>query len=336
MAFALWFVLCSSDGVDGYLARRHGTTTLGAFLDPLADKVLVLGAMFTLVASDVFWVVPVVIIAARELAISLYRTFVGAKGVSVPASRIAKCKTFTQQLAVGFAIVPLTALDAKWLWNGLLWISVVLALISGSQYMWRAHVGERLDELDSGLLTMRCDVVAVGTELLLGQIIDTNSAHWIGEQLAANGIDSLLQVKVGDNLGRMESRCCAPRSADADAVIVCGGLGPTHDDLTREAIAAVMGVELVHDESVADVIRDLFASRGRTMAENNLRQALVPVGAHDHPADPGDGAGLDLPGHGRRRRQGHLRRAGRAARDERHARAGACCPTCAAAAATPP
>ena len=139
IAFGLWFVLCSTDGIDGFLARRHGATTVGAFLDPLADKVLVLGAMIFLVNSDVFWVVPVVIIAARELAISLYRTFVGAKGVSVPASKIAKLKTVTQQLSVGFALAPLTSLDAKWLWNGLLWISVVLALISGGQYMWRAR-----------------------------------------------------------------------------------------------------------------------------------------------------------------------------------------------------
>jgi CDP-diacylglycerol--glycerol-3-phosphate 3-phosphatidyltransferase len=147
VAFGLWFVLCASDGVDGYLARRHGTTTLGAFLDPLADKVLVLGAMFTLVSRGVFWVVPVVVIAARELAISLYRTFVGAKGVSVPASKIAKGKTLTQQLAVGFAIAPVTAIDAKWLWNGLLWLSVILALVSGTQYMWRAHMNKRIAEL---------------------------------------------------------------------------------------------------------------------------------------------------------------------------------------------
>lgn len=139
IAFALWFVLCSTDGIDGYLARRHGSTTVGAFLDPLADKVLVLGAMIFLVSNGTFSIVPVAIIAARELAISLYRTFVGAKGVSVPASKIAKLKTVTQQLSVGFAIAPLTALDAKWLWNGLLWISVVLALISGGQYMWRAR-----------------------------------------------------------------------------------------------------------------------------------------------------------------------------------------------------
>ena len=138
-AFILWFLLCSSDGIDGYLARRHGATTLGAFLDPLADKVLVLGAMFILVANDTFWIVPVVIITAREIMISLYRTFVGAKGVSVPASKVAKWKTFVQQLAVGFAIMPPTALDAKWLWNGLLWISVALALISFGQYVYRAR-----------------------------------------------------------------------------------------------------------------------------------------------------------------------------------------------------
>lgn len=143
VAFLLWFVLCSSDGIDGYLARRHGVTTFGTFLDPLADKVLVLGAMFTLVSRDVFWVVPVVIIAAREISISLYRTFVGAKGVSVPASKIAKWKTVTQQLAVGFAIMPITALDATWLWKGLLWVSVALALVSGGQYLWRAHTSKR-------------------------------------------------------------------------------------------------------------------------------------------------------------------------------------------------
>jgi CDP-diacylglycerol--glycerol-3-phosphate 3-phosphatidyltransferase len=139
VAFGLWFVLCSTDAIDGYLARRHGATTVGAFLDPLADKVLILGAMFFLVNTNVFWIVPVVIIAAREVTISLYRTFVGTKGVSVPASRVAKWKTLAQQLAVGFAIMPWTAEDAKWLWNTLLWLSVVLAVISGTQYLWRAH-----------------------------------------------------------------------------------------------------------------------------------------------------------------------------------------------------
>lgn len=137
-AFVLWFLLCVTDGVDGYLARRHGATYLGAFLDPLADKVLVLGAMFFLVSNGTFSIIPVAIIAGRELAISLYRTFVGAKGISVPASKIAKWKTFVQQLAVGFAILPPTD-EMKWLWNGLLWISVALALISFGQYVYRAR-----------------------------------------------------------------------------------------------------------------------------------------------------------------------------------------------------
>lgn len=135
VAFALWFVLCISDAFDGWVARRHGTTRSGAFLDPLADKVLVLGAMFTLVGNDVFWVVPVVIIAAREFVISMYRTIVGSRGVSVPASRMAKYKTLCQQLAVGFALLPLTALDATWLWKSLLWVAVVLAVVSGWAYL---------------------------------------------------------------------------------------------------------------------------------------------------------------------------------------------------------
>jgi len=140
---------------------------------------------------------------------------------------------------------------------------------------------------------MRCDVLAVGTELLLGQIIDSNSA-WMGEQLAAHGIDSLTQVKVGDNIARITTML-RRMLADSDAVIMCGGLGPTHDDLTRDAIAAVMGVELVHDDAVADVIRRMFESRGRRMSENNLRQATVPVGAAIIPQTRGTAPGLICP-----------------------------------------
>jgi len=140
---------------------------------------------------------------------------------------------------------------------------------------------------------MRCDVVAVGTELLLGQIIDSNSA-WMGGELAAHGIDSLVQVKVGDNVDRIIVQLRRVL-ADADAVIMCGGLGPTHDDLTRDAIAAVMGVELVRDEAVADVIRNMFAARGRTMSENNLRQADVPEGATIIPQTRGTAPGLICP-----------------------------------------
>ncbi len=139
VAFWMWFVFCASDGVDGYIARKRGPTAAGAFLDPLADKVLVLGAMFTLVSTGVFWVVPVVIIAAREFIISVYRVKVAGRGVSVPASKLGKYKALAQQLAVGFALLPWTAVDAKWLWNGLLWAAVVLAVVSGFQYLRKAR-----------------------------------------------------------------------------------------------------------------------------------------------------------------------------------------------------
>ena len=124
---------------------------------------------------------------------------------------------------------------------------------------------------------MRCSVVAVGTELLLGQIVDTNSS-WLCEQLASAGIDSLFQVKVGDNLGRIVATLRSTLE-QADAIIICGGLGPTHDDITREAIAEIMGVELEMNDEVALVIDQLFTSRGRRMPQNNLRQAMVPKGA---------------------------------------------------------
>jgi nicotinamide-nucleotide amidase len=124
---------------------------------------------------------------------------------------------------------------------------------------------------------VRCEVVAVGTELLLGQVVDTNSS-WMGERLAVAGIDSHFQTKVGDNLARivLAIRTALARS---DAVIVCGGLGPTQDDITREAIAEVMNVELVRDDAIVERIRAMFSSRGREMAENNARQADVPEGA---------------------------------------------------------
>ena len=137
---------------------------------------------------------------------------------------------------------------------------------------------------------MRCEVVAIGTELLLGVIVDTNSS-WIGEQLALAGIDSVYQVKVGDNFQRIEAaiRQALERS---DAVICCGGLGPTQDDITRDVIARVMGVDLRRDEAMAEHIRKLFEARGRTMSPNNLRQADRPVGAEFIREMPGTAPGL--------------------------------------------
>ena len=140
---------------------------------------------------------------------------------------------------------------------------------------------------------MRCEVIAVGSELLLGHLVDTNST-WIGEQLAAAGIESYFQTKVDDQLDRI-SQVLRTALSRNDAVIVCGGLGPTQDDISREAIAQLMAAPLLPDPVIAARIEELFRSRGRRMPENNLRQAEVPQGATVMPQMPGTAPGLICP-----------------------------------------
>jgi nicotinamide-nucleotide amidase len=137
---------------------------------------------------------------------------------------------------------------------------------------------------------VRVEIVAVGTELLLGQIADTNS-QWLGEHLAANGFDSHFHQHVGDNHDRMvlAFRTALARS---DALIVCGGLGPTQDDITRDALAEVLNVPLERHEELIETIRQLFTSRGREMTDNNLLQADVPKGATIIPQTRGTAPGL--------------------------------------------
>lgn len=135
-ALWLWIVLASTDFADGWLARRHGTTRSGAFLDPLADKVIVLGAMAALVAKGVMWWLPVAIIAVREVALSAYRSYVGRRGVSVPARLQAKVKTWVQDIAVGLAIAPVAGDGYRALRVSVLWLAVVLTVVTGVQYLW--------------------------------------------------------------------------------------------------------------------------------------------------------------------------------------------------------
>ncbi|MBV9412417.1 MAG: CDP-diacylglycerol--glycerol-3-phosphate 3-phosphatidyltransferase [Acidimicrobiia bacterium] len=131
---AIWIAVAGSDALDGWVARRQGSTSSGAFLDPLADKVLVLGALIALVAAGTFWWVPVALIALREVVISIYRSYVGRQGISVPARRWAKIKTIVQEVAIGFALLPLTT-DDKWVATVVLWVAVVLTLVTGAQYL---------------------------------------------------------------------------------------------------------------------------------------------------------------------------------------------------------
>lgn len=140
---------------------------------------------------------------------------------------------------------------------------------------------------------MQVEIVAIGTELLLGQIVDTNSTT-ISQKLAEVGVDCLYQSRVGDNLDRIVSVLTIALSRN-DAVVVCGGLGPTQDDITRDALAKIMGVSLRLDPEIESRIRSLFESRGRTMSKNNSAQAMVPNGATPIMQIKGTAPGLICP-----------------------------------------
>ena len=137
---------------------------------------------------------------------------------------------------------------------------------------------------------MKCEIIAIGTELLLGQIEDTNST-WIAQQLALQGIHCHFQTRVGDNIARIVD-AFEIALARADIIICCGGLGPTQDDITRHAMAQVMGVTLFRDEALVQQIRAQFVRRQRVMSDNNLLQADRPVGSEVLSAMPGTAPGL--------------------------------------------
>jgi CDP-diacylglycerol--glycerol-3-phosphate 3-phosphatidyltransferase len=131
---AVGVAVAGSDGVDGWVARRQGATRSGAFLDPLADKAIVLGAFFALAAQGHLPWLPVLLIAAREVGMSAYRSFVGRHGVSIPARRSAKLKTIVQDLAIATCLVPPSAGEHS-LQLGAVWLAAFLTLVSGAQYV---------------------------------------------------------------------------------------------------------------------------------------------------------------------------------------------------------
>lgn len=124
---------------------------------------------------------------------------------------------------------------------------------------------------------MTAETIFVGTELLLGNIVNTNAAY-LAEQLAMLGFPSYYQTTVGDNAERLEG-CIRQALERSELVILSGGLGPTQDDITKETAARVMGRELVLNETAKAQIEEYFAKKGKKMAENNLKQAMMPEGA---------------------------------------------------------
>lgn len=131
----VWAAVASTDFLDGWVARRQGATTSGAFLDPLADKVIVIGALAALAAAGLAPWLAVALIAGREVVVSAYRSVVARRGISMPARPLAKLKTASQDLAVGLVLLPLTGRHHLWLGHTLLWVAVGLALVSGAQYL---------------------------------------------------------------------------------------------------------------------------------------------------------------------------------------------------------
>ena len=124
---------------------------------------------------------------------------------------------------------------------------------------------------------MLAEIISVGTELLMGEIVDTNAAY-MSQRLAVLGIDVHRRHTLGDNLERLAEQVRDSLSR-ADFVILCGGLGPTEDDLTRDGVALAVGRPLVVFPDVEKWLRDLFQARGYTFTPNNLRQATAPEGA---------------------------------------------------------
>ena len=134
------------------------------------------------------------------------------------------------------------------------------------------------------------EILCVGTELLLGDIVNTNAAY-LARRLSELGIDVYHQSVVGDHPGRLAEALKLALSR-ADLVITSGGLGPTYDDITREVVAKTMGRELVLDEDILSCIQSYFARTGRVMTDNNRRQAMVPKGATVLPNGQGTAPGL--------------------------------------------
>lgn len=134
LAFIAWIVIASTDKVDGILARKQGTTRSGAFLDPLADKLMVFGLFAVLIANREIWWLPVVLMAIREAWMSIYRSVLARKGISVPARPLGKAKTFVQVIAIGIALIPGLFGVAHFEIAILVWAATGLAVVSGYFY----------------------------------------------------------------------------------------------------------------------------------------------------------------------------------------------------------
>jgi CDP-diacylglycerol---glycerol-3-phosphate 3-phosphatidyltransferase len=190
-AVVAWVAASSTDFLDGWVARRQGVTSSGAFLDPLADKFLVLGALAALAGRGLVSWWPVVIIAVRELGISVYRSVVARHGISVPARPLAKAKTAVQDLAITLILLPATGNHHLWVGQDVLWVAVALALLSAAQYLFDSRPDVAPDHPD------RSGGGSVGTPGAVGSAGPVGSIGSMGEAPAGSGA-----IPGPDGLGR--------------------------------------------------------------------------------------------------------------------------------------
>lgn len=139
---------------------------------------------------------------------------------------------------------------------------------------------------------MRAEVISIGDELTSGQRLDTNS-QWVSQRLGELGVETICHTTVADDLDA-NVEVFRHAVARADVIVVTGGLGPTADDLTREALAKAVNLSLVMDAGALSHIEALFARRGRPMPERNRVQAFFPAGSHVIPNPQGTAPGIDL------------------------------------------
>jgi CDP-diacylglycerol---glycerol-3-phosphate 3-phosphatidyltransferase len=139
LTVGLWALITASDSLDGWLARRDGATRSGAFLDPVADKLIVLGGFAVLADRGVFAWWAVLLVVVRELGISLYRSIAGRRGIVLPAQRLGKYKAFTQYIAVGGVLLPITA-DWVRAQQFVFGFAVVLTVVSGIEIVRRGYI----------------------------------------------------------------------------------------------------------------------------------------------------------------------------------------------------
>ncbi len=278
LTVSLWFVLTTTDGLDGWLARRDGTTRSGAFLDPLADKFLVLGGFFALGINGDFSWAAVLIVTVREVGVSMYRSYAARRGISLPARKLGKWKAFFQFLAVGVVLLPPTYEWATF-HDILLWFAVALSVVSGLDIVISGQRQARSSQEGCFGCGVTCSPSAPSscsarssTPTARGSASSSPPPASTRASTARSATTSIAWCSA-----------CGSCSTGPTRSIVCGGLGPTPDDVTREAIAEVMGVELERREELIEHIRAIFGGRGRPFPENNLRQADVPGRRRRHP-----------------------------------------------------